>query len=131
MTSSTGFDLLLAAVVVFQDRMEMWHVQSHRYHTELQDFRRRTAETMDGLSKDHNVLLRDLEGAAARVEHVERDMDHVETQTSPRACVNKADKVVEQGAWSVDESREEEDEDEDWEKVHSVSGEKQEDALKH
>lgn len=106
--------------------MELWHEQTHRYHSELKEFKKLTAETMNALGKDHSLLLKDLEGAAARVDHVEREMDYLETQTSPRACANKADKVLEQGAWSVEESRTDEEEEEDWEEVRArVSGEKQ------
>ncbi|KAG7231508.1 hypothetical protein INR49_011610 [Caranx melampygus] len=56
------------------------------------------------------MLIKDLEGAAVRVDRVEREMDYVETQTSPRACANKADKVLEQGGWGLQESRGEDDE---------------------
>lgn len=79
---------------------------------------------MDGLKNEHSTLFKDLEGARVRVDRVEREVDYVETQTSPRACANKADKVVEQGAWGLEESRGMEDEKEDWEELHSrVSGE--------
>lgn len=79
---------------------------------------------MDGLKNEHSMLLQDLEGARLRVDRVEREMDYMETQTSPRACANKADKVVEQGAWGLEESRGEEEEEEDWEELHAtVSGE--------
>ncbi|KAM6929195.1 olfactomedin-like protein 3B [Lycodopsis pacificus] len=74
---------------------------------------------MDGLRNQHSMMFKDMEGAALRVDRVEREMDYVETQTSPRACVNKADKVLEQGAWSLQESRGEEEDEEDWEEVHS------------
>ena len=104
--------------------MQLWHDQTHRYHTELLDFKKLTAESMDGLKQEHSMLLKDLEGAALRVGRVEREMDYVESQTSPRACVNKADKVVEQGAWALEESRGEEEEEDDWEELQStVSGE--------
>ncbi|XP_042348027.1 olfactomedin-like protein 3B isoform X2 [Plectropomus leopardus] len=101
-----------------KDRMQLWHDQSHRYHTELLDFKKLTAEAMDGLKNEHGMMFKDLEGAAARVDRVEREMDYVETQTSPRACANKADKVVEQGAWGLEESRGGEEE-EDWQELHS------------
>jgi len=105
--------------------MQLWHDQSRRYHTELLDFKKLTAEAMDGLRNDHGTILEDLTGAGVRVDRVEREMDFVETQTSPRACANKADKVVEQEAWGLQESREEE-EGEDWEELQSrVSGERQ------
>ncbi|XP_041655715.1 olfactomedin-like protein 3B [Cheilinus undulatus] len=115
-------DYLENRLLAIEDRMQFWHDQSHRYHTELQDFKKLTAEAMDALSKEHSLLFKDLEGASARVDRVEREMDYVETQTSPRACANKADKVVEQGAWGLEESRgeeEEEEEEEEWEEVQS------------
>ncbi|KAG7519224.1 hypothetical protein JOB18_004250 [Solea senegalensis] len=100
--------------------MQFWHEESRRYHTELKDFKKLTTETMDGLRTEHSVLFKDLEGAAVQMDRVEREMDNVETQTSPRACANKADKVVEQGVWGLEESRgEEEEEEEDWEELHS------------
>lgn len=100
--------------------MHFWHEQSHRYHTELQDFKKVTAQVMDGLKNEHSLLFKDLEGASVRAARVEREMDYVESQTSPRACAKKADKVVEQEAWGLEERRGEED----WEELLStVSGE--------
>ncbi|XP_032377039.1 olfactomedin-like protein 3B isoform X2 [Etheostoma spectabile] len=98
--------------------MQLWHEQSHRYHTEMLDFKKLTAEAMNGLRNEHSVMFKDLEGAAVRVDRMEREMDYVEAQTSPRACASKADKVVEQGAWGL-ESRGEEEQEEDWEELHS------------
>ncbi|XP_020507014.2 olfactomedin-like protein 3B [Labrus bergylta] len=113
-------DYLENRLLAIEDRMQFWHDQSHRYHTELKDFKKLTAEAMDALSKEHSLLFKDLEGASVRVDRVEREMDFVETLTSPRACVKKADKVVEQGAWGLEESRgEEEEEEEEWEEVQS------------
>ncbi|GAA6216675.1 olfactomedin-like protein 3B [Lates japonicus] len=110
-------DYLENRLLAIEDRMQFWHEQSHRYHTELLDFKKLTAETMDGLRKEHSMLFKDLEGATVRVDRVEREMDYVETQTSPRACTNQADKVVERGVWGLEESRGEEEEDEDWEEL--------------
>ncbi|KAM9855904.1 olfactomedin-like protein 3B [Aulostomus maculatus] len=105
-------------LLAIEDHMHLWHEESNRYHTELQDFQKLAAETMKGLRQEHSSLFKDLEGAAVRVDRVERDMDYVETQMSPRACANKADKVVEQGAWGLEESRgEEEEEEEGWEEL--------------
>ncbi|KAK9515137.1 hypothetical protein VZT92_025806 [Zoarces viviparus] len=112
-------DYLENRLLAMEDRMQLWHEQSHRYHTEQLDFKKLTAEAMDGLRSQHSMMFKDIEGAALRVDRVERDMDYVETQTSPRACVNKADKVLEQGAWSLQESRGEEEDEEEWEEVHS------------
>lgn len=106
--------------------MQFWHEQSNRYHAELKDFKKRTAVAMDGLRNEHSALFKDLQGAAVRVDRVEREMDYVETQNSPRACSNKADKVLEQGAWGLEESRGEEVEGKEWEELNSgVSGELQ------
>ncbi|XP_076596290.1 olfactomedin-like protein 3B [Chaetodon auriga] len=112
-------DYLENRLLAIEDRMQFWHEQSHRYHTELQDIKKLTAETIDGLRNEHSTLFKDLEGASVRVDRVEREMDYVETRTSPRACANKADKVVEQGAWGLEESRGEEEEEEDWEELYS------------
>lgn len=112
--------------------MQLWHEQFHRYHTEMQDFKKLSAQAMEGLKNEHSMLFKDLEGAAVRVDRVEREMDFVETQTSPRACANRADKVVEQEAWGLEESRGEEEEEEEWEELHSrVSGELQGSAHTH
>uniref|UniRef100_A0A8C9YY26 Olfactomedin-like 3a n=1 Tax=Sander lucioperca TaxID=283035 RepID=A0A8C9YY26_SANLU len=111
-------DYLENRLSAIEDRMQLWHEQSHRYHTEMLDFKKLTAEAMNGLRNEHSVLFKDLEGAAVRVDRMEREMDYVEAQTSPRACANKADKVVEQGAWGL-ESRGEEEQEEDWEELHS------------
>ncbi|KAM4610173.1 olfactomedin-like protein 3B [Polymixia lowei] len=115
-------DYLENRMLAIEDRMELWHEQSHRYHTELQDFKKLTAETVDALVKEHGVLLRDLDGASVRVDRAEREMDYLETRTSPRACVDKADKVLVQGARRVEDRTgvgEEEEEEEEWEEVHS------------
>ncbi|XP_010795223.1 olfactomedin-like protein 3B isoform X1 [Notothenia coriiceps] len=113
-------DYLDNRLLAIEDHMQLWHDQSRRYHTELLDFKKRTAEAMDGLRNDHGTILEDLTGAGVRVDRVEREMDFVETQTSPRACANKADKVVEQEAWGLQESRgEEEEEGGDWEELQS------------
>ncbi len=32
--------------------MQFWHEQSHRYHTELQDFKKLTDEAVDGLRSE-------------------------------------------------------------------------------
>nr|XP_020474671.1 olfactomedin-like protein 3B isoform X2 [Monopterus albus] len=112
-------DYLENRLLAIEDHMQLWHEQSHRYHTELQDFKKLTVEAMDSLKNEHSMLIKDLAEAAVRVERVEQEMDYVETQTSPRACANKADKVVEQGAWGLEEHREDEGEEEAWEELHS------------
>lgn len=110
-----------------QDRMQFWHEQCHRYHSELLDFKKQTGEVMEGLRGGHGELLRDLEGATVRVDRVEREMDYMEARTSPRACANKADKVLEQETLGLEESRGGGDmEEEEWQELYSsVSGELQ------
>uniref|UniRef100_A0A3B3DQM7 Olfactomedin-like 3a n=1 Tax=Oryzias melastigma TaxID=30732 RepID=A0A3B3DQM7_ORYME len=100
-----------------QDRMQLWRDQFHHYHIETLDFKKLTAEVMDGLRKEHGLIAKDLEGAAERMDRVEREMEYVESQTSPRACAKQADKVVEQEAWGPQEREEEEEE--DWTELHS------------
>ncbi|KAF0035921.1 hypothetical protein F2P81_011233 [Scophthalmus maximus] len=112
-------DYLENRLLAIEDRMQFWHEQSRRYHAEVQDFKKLTAETVDGLRSEHGALLKDLEGAALRVNRVEREMDHVESQTSPRACAVAADRVVEQGVWGPEERRGGEEEDDGWEELPS------------
>ena len=111
--------------------MEVWHEQSNRYHTELRDFKRLSADIMERLGKEHDTLHHDLERAGVKVERVEREMEYLENRNPPRPCVNAADRVVEQRTWKVEERRggaeeEEEEEEEEgaWEEEFSrVSGE--------
>lgn len=104
-----------------QDRMQFWDEQFHQHHTEMLDLKKLTAVAIDGLKSDHSLMFKDLEGNSARVDRVEREMDYVETQTSPRACANKADKVLEHQAWGLQERQEEGEE--DWEELRlKVSG---------
>ncbi|XP_028308103.1 olfactomedin-like protein 3B [Gouania willdenowi] len=110
-------DYLENRLLAIEDRMTLWHEQSHRYHTDMKDFKKLVSEAVDGLQNEHGTLFKNLEGAAVRVDRLEREMDYVESQTSPRACADKADKVVEQEAWGLQERRGEEDE--DWEEDYS------------
>ncbi len=48
------------------------------------------------VGKEHNKLRSDMEGAGARVDRVEREMDYTETKNPPKPCVKAADKMVEQ-----------------------------------
>ncbi|TKS76775.1 Olfactomedin-like protein 3B [Collichthys lucidus] len=111
-------DYLENRLLAIEDRMQFWHEQSIRFHTEMRDFKKLTAEAMDGLKNEHSLLQKDIERTVVQVDQVEREMDYVETRTSPRACASKADKVVEQGAWGLEENRGEEEE-EDWEELYS------------
>ncbi|KAM8829859.1 olfactomedin-like protein 3B [Synchiropus picturatus] len=109
-------DYLENRLLAIEDRMHLWHQQSRRYHTDLLDFQKLSSDAMAALKQEHEKLLEELDGAAVRMEQVEREMDYVESQTAPRACVKKADKVVEQGVWGLQQSRAEE---EDWQELHS------------
>ncbi|KAM4737394.1 olfactomedin-like protein 3B [Anableps anableps] len=111
-------DYLENRLLAIEDRMQLWHEQAHQYRTEMLDFKKLTSEAMTGLRNDHSMMFKDLEGASAQVDLVEREMEYVETQNSPRACVNRADKVLEQEAWGLQE-RNEVEEEEDWEELQS------------
>lgn len=100
--------------------MQLWRDQSHRYRTEMLDFKKLTSETIQGLRNDHCMMSKDLEGDSVQLGLAEKKMDYLEAQNSPRACTSKADKVVEQEAWGL-QGREE---DQDWEELQfRVSGE--------
>ncbi|XP_054912872.1 olfactomedin-like protein 3B [Poeciliopsis prolifica] len=111
-------DYLENRLLAIEDRMQLWHEQAHQYRTEMLDFKKLTSEAMTGIKNDHSMMFKDLKGASARVDLVEREMDYVETQNSPRACANKAEKVLEQEAWGLQE-RDEVEEEEDWEELQS------------
>ncbi|XP_072223642.1 olfactomedin-like protein 3B [Leuresthes tenuis] len=110
-------DYLENRLLAIEDRMQLWHEQFHRHHTEMLDFKKLAAEAMNGLRNDYSMMYKNLEGASVQVDRVEREMDYVESQTSPRACTNRVNKVVEQEAWGPVEREEEEEE--DWEVLHS------------
>uniref|UniRef100_A0A3B3XZP7 Olfactomedin-like domain-containing protein n=1 Tax=Poecilia mexicana TaxID=48701 RepID=A0A3B3XZP7_9TELE len=92
-------DYLENRLLAIEDRMQLWHEQAHQYRTEMLDFKKLTSEAMTGIKNDHSMMFKDLKGASARVDLVETEMDYVETQNSPRACANNAEKVLEQEAW--------------------------------
>ncbi|XP_077452231.1 olfactomedin-like protein 3B [Stigmatopora argus] len=109
-------DYLENRLLAIEDHMHLWQEQSRQYQVELQHLYKQTNKTMEGLKLAHSDLSVDLEAAAIRLERVERNMDVVGSQMSPRACAKQADRVVEQGVWSQEESR---DEDEDWKELPS------------
>ncbi|XP_027865800.1 olfactomedin-like protein 3B [Xiphophorus couchianus] len=111
-------DYLENRLLAIEDRMQLWHEQAHQYRTEMLDFKKLTSEAMTGIKNDHSMMFKDLKGASARMDLVEREMDYVETQNSPRACATKAEKVLEQEAWGLQE-RDEVEEEEDWEELQS------------
>lgn len=107
--------------------MQLYQQQSGGLHTDLQNLRKRAAERVDGLRNQHLDLVKDLERAVVRLERLERDMEQLEMQTSPRACVHAVDKVLEQEVWIREEEEKEEGWEEGWEEVYStVSGEQEE-----
>lgn len=80
----------------FQERIALWHEQNNRYSSDLKEFRQQAADLLEKLAKEHNKLRSDMEGAGARVDRVEREMDYIETKNPPKPCVKAADKMVEQ-----------------------------------
>ncbi|KAJ0064805.1 hypothetical protein NL108_015281 [Boleophthalmus pectinirostris] len=110
-------DYLDNRLLAIEDRMQLWHDQNRRYHSEQQDFKKLTQELMEGLGGDFSAFYKDLSGADIRVQRAEREMEYVETWTSPRACVRPEERVLERGEWSLKESRVPEGEDHDWEEV--------------
>ncbi|XP_054629770.1 olfactomedin-like protein 3B [Dunckerocampus dactyliophorus] len=104
-------------LLAIEGHMHLWQEQLRQHHGELQDLHKQSNKTMEALRQQHGVLTKDMAAAAARVERVERDMDFVESRTSPRACANQAERVVEQGVWSQEESRG--DQDQGWEEIPS------------
>ncbi|XP_059903570.1 olfactomedin-like protein 3B [Gadus macrocephalus] len=116
-------DYLENRLLAIEDRMVLWHEQSHRYHTEMLNFKKLTAEMVDAVGKEHRYLWQDLGAAGDRVERAERELDYLERATSPRACVDPADKVHEQGVWRAGTSKrtreQVEEEEGEWEEVRS------------
>ncbi|XP_061554274.1 olfactomedin-like protein 3B [Phycodurus eques] len=103
-------DYLENRLLAIEDHMHLWRDQSRQYRMALQNLHKQSKKTMEGLKQAHGALSTDVEAAAVQLDRVEQDMDFVESRTSPRACANPADRVVEQGVWSQEESRGEEEE---------------------
>lgn len=80
----------------FQERIALWQEQNNRYSSDLKEFRQQAADLLGKLGKEHDKLRSDMEGAGARVDRVEREMDYIETKNPPKPCVKAADKMVEQ-----------------------------------
>ncbi|XP_061758682.1 olfactomedin-like protein 3B isoform X2 [Nerophis ophidion] len=97
--------------------MHLCQEQWRHHQVLVQDLRKQSNKTMELLRQQHQALSEDLAAAADLVERVEGHMDSVVSQTSPRACAKEADRVVEQGLWSQEESRG--DLDQDWEEIPS------------
>ncbi|XP_016135648.1 olfactomedin-like protein 3B [Sinocyclocheilus grahami] len=79
-----------------RERIALWHEQNNRYNSDLKEFRQQAVYLLEKLGKEHNKLRSDMEGAGARVDRVEREMDYIETKNPPKPCVKAADKMVEQ-----------------------------------
>ncbi|XP_061665173.1 olfactomedin-like protein 3B [Syngnathoides biaculeatus] len=98
-------DYLENRLLAIEDHMHLCRDQSRQYRMALHNFYKESQKTVEGLKEAHSTLSTDVEAAALQLDRVERDMDLVESRMSPRACGNRADRVVEQGVWSQEESR--------------------------
>ncbi|XP_051947187.1 olfactomedin-like protein 3B isoform X1 [Xyrauchen texanus] len=83
-------------MLAMEERIALWHEQNNRYNTDLKEFRQQAADLLEKLGKEYTKLHSDLEGAGARVDRVEREMDYIETKNPPKPCVKAEDKMVEQ-----------------------------------
>lgn len=83
-------------MLYFQERIALWHEQNNRYNSDLSEFRQQATDLLEKLAKEYNKVRLDMEGAGARVDRVEREMDYIETKNPPKPCVKAADKMVEQ-----------------------------------
>ncbi|KAF7209039.1 olfactomedin-like protein 3B [Nothobranchius furzeri] len=108
-------DYLENRLLAIEDRMQLWHEQSRQYHTEMLNFKKLTSEAVNVQRNHHSKMLKEMEAASVQADRLEREMDYVETQNSPRACASKAEKVVERAAWGLQER----DEADDWEELQS------------
>ncbi|KAG9269063.1 olfactomedin-like protein 3B [Astyanax mexicanus] len=98
---------LESRMVAMEERIALWHEQNNRYTADLKKFRQQASDLLEKLGKDHSKLRLDLEGAGARVDRVEREMDYIETKNPPKPCVKAADKMVEQEAVVKEKKKEE------------------------
>lgn len=89
---------LESRMVAIEERISLWHDQNNRHNLDLKRFRQQATDLLGKLGKDHEQLRQDLEGARARVDRVEREMDYMETKNPPKPCMKAADKMVEQEA---------------------------------
>ncbi|XP_076840022.1 olfactomedin-like protein 3B [Brachyhypopomus gauderio] len=99
---------LESRMVAMEERIALWHEQNSRYNSDLKQFRQQAADLLEKLWKEHQTLRQDLEGAGARVERVEREMDYIETKNPPKPCVKARDKMVEQEAVVKEQKKKEE-----------------------
>ncbi|CAL1606376.1 unnamed protein product [Knipowitschia caucasica] len=113
-------DYLDNRLSAMEGRMQLWHGQNQRYNSEQQDFKKLTTERVEGLKKDYTALFKQLHLTEVRVYRTEREMEYVETWTTPRACVRPRDRVLERGEWSLRERPLPEGEGEGWEEVPAL-----------
>ncbi|KAK2825041.1 hypothetical protein Q7C36_018968 [Tachysurus vachellii] len=92
----TLLNYLESRLASMEERIALWNEQNNRYNTDLKKFRHQAVDLLEKLNKEHEKLREDLEGAGARVDRVEREMDYAETKHPPKPCVKAADKMVEQ-----------------------------------
>ncbi|XP_016340283.1 olfactomedin-like protein 3B [Sinocyclocheilus anshuiensis] len=94
-------------MLAMEERIALWHEQNNRYNSDLKEFRQQAADQLEKLGKEHDKLRSDMEGAGARVDRVEREMDYTETKNPPKPCVKSADKMVEQDVVVKERKKEE------------------------
>lgn len=70
-----------------QERISQWHDQSSRYSTELRDFKNQVLGMLEAAEKEREALRAEAEGAAVRVDRLEREVDYLETQNPAPPCV--------------------------------------------
>ncbi|EOB07045.1 Olfactomedin-like protein 3, partial [Anas platyrhynchos] len=72
-----------------------WHEQSSRYSTELRDFKNQVLGMLEAAEKEREALRAEAEGAAARVDRLEREVDYLETQNPAPPCVEVDETLME------------------------------------
>lgn len=70
-----------------QERISQWHDQSSRYSTELRDFKNQVLGMLEAAEKEREAMRAEAEGAAVRVDRLEREVDYLETQNPAPPCV--------------------------------------------
>lgn len=81
-----------------QERIAQWHDQSSRYSTELRDFKNQVLGMLETAEKEREALRAEAEGAAARVDRLEREVDYLETQNPAPPCVEVDEVLMEKQA---------------------------------
>lgn len=78
-----------------QERISQWHEQSSRYSTELRDFKNQVLGMLEAAEKEREALRAEAEGAAVRVDRLEREVDYLETQNPAPPCVEVDETLME------------------------------------